>query len=251
MMSSFLKCGYSNEYLEKAKTKALSLNRDVILKNSEKVMVKGKDAICFILTHSVAAFSVQKFICGLLDDIELLTGTSNIIFSYKRNMNTASLLFNKYGFAQDLHFLPSQKCGTRNCASCVLKFPNNDPICLLPNLTVFPSKTANCKTENVTYVAICKLCNDFYFGKSINEEHVRMNGHRDKFDYDKFHRSALATHIFVDHLDSVGDSKDEGIMNYNVAILDSVNAINLRRKESYYIWKSEADLRHLNRYKIL
>ena len=78
-----------------------------------------------------------------------------------------------------------------------------------------------------------------------------MNGHRDKFDYDKFHRSALSTHIFVDHLDSVGDSKDEGLMNYNVAILDCVNAINLRRKESYYIWKSEADLRHLNRYKIL
>ena len=147
MMSSFLKCGYSNEYLEKAKTKALSLNRDVILKNSEKVMVKGKDAICFILTHSVAAFSVQKFICGLLDDIELLTGTSNIIFSYKRNMNTASLLFNKYGFAQDLHFLPSQKCGTRNCASCVLKFPNNDPIYLLPNLTVFHLKQLTAKLK--------------------------------------------------------------------------------------------------------
>ena len=58
-------------------------------------------------------------------------------------------------------------------------------------------------------------------------------------------------HLYVDHLDSVGSTPEEGLSNYNIAILESVNAINLRRRESYYIWSTQADIRHLNRYKIM
>ena len=78
-----------------------------------------------------------------------------------------------------------------------------------------------------------------------------MNGHRDKFTVDKFTKSALAMHLYTDHPDHVGNSPHDGLANYNVVILESINATNLRRRESYYIWATEADLRHLNRYKVL
>lgn len=73
-MKSFLLCGYSKEQLEKAKTQALSINRNGILKNSEQVIIKRKDPIVFILTFSVTAFSVHEFLDDLLGDIDFLTG---------------------------------------------------------------------------------------------------------------------------------------------------------------------------------
>ena len=53
----------------------------------------------------------KHFIGSLAEDIKSLTGTDHVIFSYKRNPNISSLLFNKYGFAQSNKVFMSQKCG--------------------------------------------------------------------------------------------------------------------------------------------
>ena len=81
----------------------------------------------------------------------------------------------------------------------------------------------------------------------MTEEHQRMNGHRDKFQMDRYDKSALSMHIYTDHPEYV----DDGLSNFNVVILESTNAINLNRRESFYIWSTEADIRHLNRYKVV
>ena len=81
----------------------------------------------------------------------------------------------------------------------------------------------------------------------MTEEHIRMNGHRDKFNMDKFDKSALSMHIYTDH----PDNTEHDLLNFNVAILEATNAINLNRRESFYIWSTEADIRHLNRYKLV
>ena len=60
----------------------------------------------------------------------------------------------------------------------------------------------------------------------------------------------LAMHIYRDHPNYVGDSPQEGLKNYTITILESSSPQNLRRRESYYIWITKADLRHLNRYKV-
>lgn len=78
-----------------------------------------------------------------------------------------------------------------------------------------------------------------------------MNGHREKFTIEKYDKSALSMHIYTDHPNNTGNSTNEGLLNYNVAILESVNPTNLRRRESFYVWSTEADIRHLNRYKVL
>ena len=69
-----------------------------------------------------------------------------------------------------------------------------------------------------------------------------MNGHRSKFHPDKCDKSALPMHIFKDHPNHIGNTPQDGLLNYNVVVLESVNALNLR---------TEANLRHLNRYKVL
>ena len=70
----------------------------------------------------------------------------------------------------------------------------------------------------------------------MNKEHIRMNAH---------HLIILhAMHTFTDHPNTVGTTPHDGLSNYNV------NATNLTR-ESLYIWSTEVDLRHLNKYKVL
>ena len=54
------------------------------------------------------------------NDIKTLTGTDKVFFSSKRNRNVASLLFNKYGFAQTTKNLVNQKCVSVNCNSCTM-----------------------------------------------------------------------------------------------------------------------------------
>ena len=184
------------------------------------------------------------------DDIKLLTGTDSIVFSMKRNSNVSSLLFNKYGFAQTRTVVASQKCGVGNCSACILKRSDCSYIDIEPNFTIKPSKFLTCKSDCVIYVARCKICFDFYFGKTMSEEHVRMNGHRDKFNPDKFDKSALSMHLFTDHPDRVDAIPIGGLCNFEVVLLEGVNAMDLRKREDYYIWITQADLRHLNRYKV-
>ena len=161
------------------------------------------------------------------------------------------MLFNKYGFAQEQKGFLSQRCNAVNCSSCKLKLNNLLPIELTPNFYITPSNKTNCKSSNIIYAAICKLCVDFYFGKTMNEEHIRTNGHRDKFSIEKFDKSALAMHIYTDHMDHIGSCPDDGLLNFNIVILEQTSPTNLHRRESFYIWSTEADIRHLNRYKVI
>ena len=78
-----------------------------------------------------------------------------------------------------------------------------------------------------------------------------MNGHRDKFCMERYDKSALSMHLYSDHPAHIGSSPDEGLSNYNVVLLESANADNLRRRESFYIWSTDADIKHLNRYKVI
>ena len=63
----------------------------------------------------------------------------------------------------------------------------------------------NCKSNNVIYLAICKICNLAYFGKTTTPLHERLNNHRNSlngFDYAKepiTDKQTLAYHALVHH----------------------------------------------------
>ena len=124
----FAECGYSTDVLQKAKQKALLLDRKLLLDTPKSPLNDSNPKpLCFVLPYCSEVTQMKTVIATLLDDIEQLTGTRNIIFSQKRNPNASALLFNKYGFAQDNEYLVNQKCGSGNCDSCVLKFDDNSP----------------------------------------------------------------------------------------------------------------------------
>ena len=125
--------------------------------------------ICFVLPFNADIAKIKYFIGSIAEDIKSLSATDHVTFSCKRNPNTSSLLFNKYGFVQSNKVFMSQKCGRSNCSSCKLNFLQISQLKYYRIFTLKPCTKANCKTENIIYAAICKLCFYFYFGKTMIE----------------------------------------------------------------------------------
>ena len=92
-------------------------------------------------------------------------------------------------------------------------------------------QNVNCKTENVIYFAQCKKCNkeNSYVGKTTQEFHHRVTGHRSKFTKDAFQKSALSMHSFEEH------SLEHSIDSFEFSILKRTPALNLHREEFRYI----------------
>ena len=250
MCKQFMACGYSESCIYKARQKVSLLNREQLLFTNKKTTSIDVSPLVFVVNYCFDVKVIKKYFNSFNADFKLLFGDRKILFSMKRNSNTAALLFNKYGFAQTTLVSSTQRCESTGCNSCVLKGSDLSFFDVKDNFTIKPSNSLNCKSENVIYLAVCNICKDFYFGQTMTQEHIRMNGHRSKFNKYDYDKSALAMHIYRDHPNYVGDSPQEGLKNYTITILESSSPQNLRRRESYYIWITKADLRHLNRYKV-
>ena len=249
MVTNFSACGYDRDRLSLAKSQAMALDRESLLapstdQDDNSLSLKS---IKLITTYHPDLYKFAEFIQTLSSDLLTLIGHSNVMVVYRRNSNTASLLFNRYGFSQNDSILDSQRCGRPRCKTCPMMFDNNNDIELNSNINLKLSKLATCKSEDVIYVCICKVCKDYYFGQTISHCSMRMNGHRAKFTTKKYKQSALSFHMYQDHLEHF----EYSTQMFNCAIVEAVSPNLLDRRESYYIWKTEADIRHLNRIKVV
>ena len=104
----------------------------------------------------------------------------------------------------------------------------------------------NCKSKNVIYMWICKLCKekDVYFGRTTQECHNRTNGHRASFDDEKWDKSALSMHARDMHQTSFS------LDIFSVSIVKKVSPQQLRREEYRFIDKYQTLSLGLNRYKV-
>ena len=271
MQDKYLKCGYKEEDLNQAKSLALALDRGVILglnpPNGADQIRPHQDTgsqhsntqprnltLTFVSVFSCYTEPLKKLVRGLLDDIKVLTNVDKIIFANKKNPNTASLLFCKSSFSNTVSITSvNQKCLAPNCkACCVLNLPK----CITYESSKFKLDfNLNCKSDNVIYVARCKLCFNFkndtqlYFGQTCNRFHVRLNGHRSCFKVDNFsyEKSALSQHIFSEHLLFFG----EKLKNFDFGIIKQVAPRNLDRAEDSFIFSTRSDILGLNRYKVI
>ena len=106
----------------------------------------------------------------------------------------------------------------------------------------------DCSSEHIVYLFICKLCpknRSFYVGQSVNSCRKRTGGHRAKFNYDTYSKSALSCHMFKDYPEQF----DNKLLNYDLGVIKSTSPINLDRCEDYYLELTKAHL-SLNRYKV-
>ena len=102
------------------------------------------------------------------------------------------------------------------------------------------SAPGSCKTYNIIYLVKCKICEKAYIGRTVNNLHIRMDGHRSKF-YDILNgkvvdittdECSLGVHL-VDH-----GFRDHGDFNSNysiICIVENCSPKLLELKENKYI----------------
>ena len=141
--------------------------------------------------------------------------------------------------------LDNQRCNARGCRQCPL---SSDKRNLLVNgeLIRVP-RHLNCKSKNVIYMWVCKLCfeKDVYFGRTIQECHDRTSGHRGSFNEEKWEKSALSMHAKDMH------QTQFSLDNFSISIVKKVSPQQLRREEFRFIDKYRTIPLGLNRYKVL
>ena len=256
MMSKFTESGYSEKELVASKERALLIDRAEVLRKSaidnSDVPQRDSDSLTFVINHDKrGSAQIRKIIKENQEIINHLFGKEiKVVVAERRNPNTASILFAKSAFAQKMcEDKESQKCHSPfGCLTCpIINMPKT--VCV-NGLTVNLDFSLNCKTENVIYLFICKLCpnnKEFYFGQSINSVQDRSNGHRSNFDEGTFKKSALAFHIWDAHRDKFGDK----LNNFTVGVVRSTLPQMLDRAEDFFITKTDADVVGMNRYKVL
>ena len=103
------------------------------------------------------------------------------------------------------------------------------------------------------YVAQCQICHkvnsnveDTYFGQTVSPFHIRMNGHRSKFDLNdnNYETSALSMHCFQEHLNKFS------LEVFKLGIVKKVKPSMLDREESRFSTKFRTNLWGLNRMEI-
>jgi hypothetical protein len=97
-------------------------------------------------------------------------------------------------------------------------------------------------------VALCRYCEkgNFYFGQSENSLQERNRGHRFAFKISEYEKSALSLHTYECHVEKFEDK----LLNFNFGIVKHVSPGLLDKWEDFYIWKTDADIKGLNRYKV-
>ena len=125
----------------------------------------------------------------------------------------------------------SQKCNGRGCRQCPLV--NEERSLTVNGNVVKIPQNLNCKTRNIIYMWICKLCGEkeVYFGRSIQECHDRTSGHRSSFTEEKWDKSALAMHARDVHQTMFS------LDIFSVAVIKEVSPQRLRREEYKFIDK--------------
>ena len=138
----------------------------------------------------------------------------------------------------------NQQCNSAGCLQCPAKI--NEENVLVNNKTVPIPKWLNCKSKNVIYLWLCKLCNyrEAYFGRTTQECHDRTSGHRQCFCESKWDKSALSMHAKEVH------ASQFSLNNFSVAVVKKVSPQHLRREEFRFIDKYKTIPLGLNRYKV-
>ena len=240
--------GYSSLELAPARAKALKVNRAEVLdkcttQNKEQNLENNSTILSFVSTFNSHIILFRKFFNDSKHEINELIGPHQIIMSTRKNPNLKDVLFSGKKFAGTQFKSNASKPCSKTCLTCpLLSLPQK---ITLENSTYFLFQGGSCKSEDLIYVCICKLCNDFYVGQTITPLNIRVNGHRAHFRDGHPEKSALAQHISQDHANMMHEHTN----NFKIGILIKSNPLSLNRLEDKFIIDTLADTKHLNRYK--
>ena len=185
----------------------------------------------------------KSVVHSLNNEIRELIGETNIMFAMRKNTSIGNHVVRNKNLSSPVVTTEGQKCKARGCRQCPLVL--EDQKLVVNGNTISIPRSLNCKSRNIIYLWICKLCGakEVYFGRTIQECHDRTSGHRGSFTEDKFDKSALSMHAKDMHQSSFS------LDNFSVAVVKKVSPQRLRREEFIFIDKFRTNSLGLNRYK--
>ena len=241
----FMEAGYKENELDTQRNKAL--NSSIASEDPNTTNIQPGNlvfAFKFFKEHN----QIRKLFKEIQLDINSIIGDTRIIFALHKGPSIGNLLIHNRQVCTSVDKVNApkdQRCLMARCMTCGLM--NRNETATTNGTSVKLAQNVNCKTENVIYFAQCKKCNkeNSYVGKTTQELHHRVMGHRSKFTKDAFQKSALSMHSFEEH------SLEHSIDSFEFSILKRTPALNLHREEFRYIEKLRTKTFGLNRMKII
>ena len=142
--------------IAKAKSKALKLDRKVILHGQNEINEvddNPKRELVFVINHSnEIKRNIKEIVSGHTEALNTLIGNHKIIVAERRNMNTASMLFQKSGFSKEVAVLrENQRCESKNCKCCQIM--DVEPSLTVNGFNLKLDFSLTCANLNCIYVA--------------------------------------------------------------------------------------------------
>ena len=236
-----VKSGYSKEALEIIELKAYQRVATPKIKPP-----MNNDTIIFTVDQFEELDRLKELMKSIEMDIKAVFGNINVIMATRKCSSIGNFVVkNKTLCISNDIRTNSQKCGDSRCKTCPLMITKNSVTINDKELPI--PQNLNCKSKECIYLCICNRCsqNNAYFGQTVQEEHNRMSGHRDKFNITKHKKSALSWHAYDAHGGNLT------LDDFSVAVLKKVTPRRLKREEHMFIDKFETQTKGLNRYQVV
>ena len=198
---------------------------------------------------------LQKVLKELEPDIKHLTGlsTSTMVAARKRASIGSSVVKNRQLGILAKDFKDTILCKGGKCMTCPNLIIDKDFNLTINHVKVNIIENINCKSSNVVYLAVCKLCHragledKAYVGQTTQPLHKRCNCHRSCFKEadNQRARSALALHSRKVHNDKCS------MNDFMFMILSKTTPLNLDRKEQFFIERFRTNTVGMNRMMVV
>ena len=215
-------------------------NHPAVRENSQEEVEK----LMFPIHYFSGLSEFKKTVKSMQNKFQQLIGDTRIMLATKKRSSLGNTFVRNKQLSIVNETSDSQRCNARGCKQCPLTNEMNKV--LVNGDMVRVPRHLNCKSKNVIYMWVCKLCKekDVYFGRTTQECHNRTSGHRGSFDDEKWDKSALSMHARDMHQSSFS------LDIFSVSIVRKVSPQQLRREEYRYIDKYQTISLGLNRYKV-
>ena len=237
LKDNMIKSGYKAEALD-------DIEKNLRESPTSRENNTAQDVITFPISYFNGIEELKRIIKEMKQDLQTLMGETRIIFATRKGRSIGNhVVKNKKLCIELINNGSDQKCNTPGCMQCPLVADHRNV--KVNNQKVSIPNNLNCQTENVIYLWTCSICENAYFGRTIQRCHNRTNGHRSCFNEVDYEKSALSMHTKDKHPDSMNLNK------FKISVVKKVSPRNIKREEFRYIEKYRTKCFGLNRYKTL
>lgn len=241
LKEDLIKSGYNSETLETIEKKAFERVATPRIKASSE-----NNTVIFTVDYFEDIKALKELIRNIEEDIKAVFGDIKIMLATRKCSSIGNLVVkNKMLCTLDNVRSINQQCKDKRCKICPLMITSHSVT--INNKKLLIPKHLNCKSSECIYLCVCRKCheNNTYFGQTVQEQHNRMSGHREKFNMKKYKKSALSMHAYDMH------DGELSLQDFSIAVIKKVTPRRLNREEHMYIDKFDTQTKGLNRYQVI